>query len=467
MNDKSQKNKIEISSRTPAAMISLSLILLLSLVLLLQLQPPVVVRADTYKKYTAPDGSVITYTIDTDEMCCTIKGWKGTSEVVEIPAEFDGLPVTYIGKNSFYDKEIKEIIIPEHVKEIQAMAFMSCDQLTKAVLPDGLVSIERFAFFTCESLSEIVLPEGLVSIGDSAFFGCTMLEEIQLPQSLKTLGCGSLNNTGLKKISLPDGLEEVGYNPFAHTSLEELIISPDHRYLEYEDGVLYSRQDHRLVGCAVHALLPAHYEVKEGTEIIDECAFVLCRELESISIPEGVRDIRAFAFHGCPGLTDIPIPASVRELGSWAFCSCHSLTEIVIPEGVESLPAYVIQDCPALTRVVVPSSAISINENFIYECPQAVLVVDKGSTAEEVARKRGYSFIYNDGSKPAKEEKGTASSDTGKSDKSKSSSPKEERTNRTPVLSRGVLRILIWAGLAVLIIIAIREILGYLRSRDQ
>lgn len=63
-------------------------------------------------------------------------------------------------------------------------------------------------------------------------------------------------------------------------------------------------------------------------------AFIGCKELMSIEIPNGVTVISDSAFRRCINLLNINIPDSVTTIGPNAFNGCERLKSIIIPESV-------------------------------------------------------------------------------------------------------------------------------------
>lgn len=84
-----------------------------------------------------------------------------------------------------------------------------------------------------------------------------------------------------------------------------------------------------------------------GTSI-KSSAFLGCSNLTSITIPNSVKDIESSAFSGCSGLTSITIPNSVTYIGSSAFSSCSGLTCITIPDSVTMIGNSVFSGCDTL-----------------------------------------------------------------------------------------------------------------------
>ena len=87
-------------------------------------------------------------------------------------------------------------------------------------------------------------------------------------------------------------------------------------------------------------VIPAEVEnegVKYAVRTIDEYAFIGCRGLTSVTIPNSVISIGVMAFERCSGLTTVTIPESVTSIGYDAFSNCHGLTSIIIPNSVTSI----------------------------------------------------------------------------------------------------------------------------------
>lgn len=97
---------------------------------------------------------------------------------LEIPAEYNGVPVTRIAAYGFFcSTHIKRVVIPPSVRVIDAAAFSECFSLETAELPEGLEEIRSIAFEET-SLKSIVLPKSLTRIFSEAFSYCDKLESI-------------------------------------------------------------------------------------------------------------------------------------------------------------------------------------------------------------------------------------------------------------------------------------------------
>ena len=59
-----------------------------------------------------------------------------------------------------------------------------------------------------------------------------------------------------------------------------------------------------------------------SNNVIGNCMFKRCANLQSIKLPESVTSISESAFYGCSSLTSISIPNGVTSIGEWAFYQC-------------------------------------------------------------------------------------------------------------------------------------------------
>ena len=102
-----------------------------------------------------------------------------------------------------------------------------------------------------------------------------------------------------------------------------------------EFGVKYSKEGRKLLKTPKN--FDGTYSIKDGTQIICDRAFIGCKSLRSIVIPDSVTSIGDSAFFGCWFLCSLVIPDSVTSIGDWAFGDCLSLSSLVIPESVVNL----------------------------------------------------------------------------------------------------------------------------------
>ena len=103
-------------------------------------------------------GEGLEMTLNSDSSSYSVNGYKGNSDIVYIPAEHEGLPVTGIGAKAFMSKSMTAVVIPDSVTVIGNSAFKNCTKLEAVTIGANGSMLEK--------------------IDNQAFFGCNMLDNI-------------------------------------------------------------------------------------------------------------------------------------------------------------------------------------------------------------------------------------------------------------------------------------------------
>ncbi|MBE5745694.1 MAG: leucine-rich repeat domain-containing protein [Clostridiales bacterium] len=113
-------------------------------------------------------------------------GANATGDVV-IPYSINGVPVTYLGDNSFFNNiNITSVIIPCSVKDLNS-AFYGCENLTSVNIPGSVKEVEVYAFRDVSGLTNVILNEGIETISSICFNGNPNLTTIVIPKSMKVI----------------------------------------------------------------------------------------------------------------------------------------------------------------------------------------------------------------------------------------------------------------------------------------
>ena len=194
-----------------------------------------------------------------------------------------------IGNQAFAGTSISSIIIPPSVRKIGSYVFSGCKYLTNVIWPNEISEIPSGTFAYCSAFKDFIIPETVKSIGSSAFAN-TALEKIIIPASVREMGsdmfsgCKHLTNviwpdkvleiplrtfancSALKEFSVPDSVKTIGNSAFSESGLESCYIS-------------------------------------DSVTTINDCAFMMCKNLGTISIPEHTL-LGENVFFGCDLLAD-------------------------------------------------------------------------------------------------------------------------------------------------------------------
>ena len=123
-----------------------------------------------------------------------------------------------------------------------------------------------------------------------------------------------------------------------------------------EWGVLYSADGKTLIGADSAAFQCEHYRIRDGVERIEPNAFLDCRALKSLWMPDSVTSVGGSLCEGCVNLERARISAGLRHPEIAMFCGCASLKEIELPEGLESIGENMFAGCSSLRRIKIPGT---------------------------------------------------------------------------------------------------------------
>lgn len=274
------------------------------------------------------------------------------SGIVEIPAAYNGKPVT----------------------EITSRGFANKTDITKVVIPSSVTVIQRGAFQGCTKLTEVELNEGLLELGNAAFSG-TALGSIILPESLKIMDYNIFNGTNITTINIPKNVRDMRHFNGV-TTLETVTIDAENTSFKINNHALY--ENNKTVGNAPNTVehgktllfsLPSAsgaFIVDTDTKTIFTTAFQ-GSNITSIDIPNGVTTIGQAAFSGCSKLQTVSIADSVTIFSSSMFRDCTSLTSFTVTKEMGEFQE-VLNGCTALTNVTIENDVEIIGGSFFANC---------------------------------------------------------------------------------------------------
>ena len=138
--------------------------------------------------------------------------------------------LTSIGKKAFFKSDLEEINLGKQLTIIAQETFSYCQKLREIKIPENVKDIEYQAFYFCTNLQDVEFGNRLESIGIRAFSRCHNLRSIRIPASLKYIAPNAFDHTGITNIELdPDNKYFIIKNGSLYTAdLENKIISTNH-----------------------------------------------------------------------------------------------------------------------------------------------------------------------------------------------------------------------------------------------
>lgn len=223
----------------------------------------------------------------------------------------------------------------------------------------GLTSIGESAFSYCTNLTSIIIPYGVTSIGDSAFSHCSQLISITFPESVTTIG----NNVF-------DACSEL-------TSF--IVHESNQNFSTLEDGkILCDKNKETLIA---YPSAKGYVTILNGIKTIAGNAFIECKELTEISIPDSVTTICDGAFANT-GFISVSLPDSITEIGINVFFGCSSLETVKLPNRITSIPNGTFFVCSSLSNIEIPDDVTSIGGDAFSYCNSVrTLVIGNGLTS--------------------------------------------------------------------------------------
>ena len=272
--------------------------------------------------------------------------------------------------------QLQEIRFPDSLRKIGTAAFLNCRSLTEVTIPSGVrfpspdepyvyETVSSSIFDRCISLRKVVfeadnLPHGMFGlcialeeieitgkvevIPPGAFSACSGLKRAGLPETLRRIESGAFSECeSLTSITIPPAVEKIGYQAFLDTNIrtfyipasvtsigdaalsstESLEVDPGNPVYSSKDGVLYNKQQTRLIGYPMRKKAEV-FRVPAGVEIIGYGAFcaILSDDervaIQKVILPESLVSLEdSTGISYCNEGIEIYAPKSLKVIGNY------------------------------------------------------------------------------------------------------------------------------------------------------
>ena len=176
-------------------------------------------------------------------------------------------------------------------------------------------------------------------------------------------------------------------------NLKRFTVSPNNRFYQDVDGVLYSKDGKILWCCPMsYRALNNEFYIPEGTEIVSKNAFAENGRIEKLHLANSLKFLLSGAFFAmhklefvdfgdglkkigdenakcifseCKKLESVYIPDSIETIGSYAFYKCVSLKNVIFHEGLKHIGRHAF-DATKVKAISLPSTVETIGEYAFY-----------------------------------------------------------------------------------------------------
>ena len=292
-----------------------------------------------------------------------VSGYTGDSEVLHIPSQYQGLPVTTI-QSLGTGQNLKTVTIPDSVLFLSGYAFSWPHGLTYNEYDNAyylgnsknpylaLVKAKDASITSCK------VHENTKIIYANAFSRCTALTSVVLSESVETIGTSAFDGCDSLQFTVYDQAQYLGTPTNAHYALIRTV-------------------SHEVLSCATHS----------DTKLIAGGAFF--GDLESITLSDKITNIGEMGFSSCENITELVLPESLVSISWYALSGCSHLNRITIPKNVKMIDQQAFGAYSSFGEVSVHP------ENTVYHAAGNCLIETESKTLIDASES---SVIPNDGS---------------------------------------------------------------------
>ncbi|MBQ5926954.1 MAG: leucine-rich repeat protein, partial [Clostridia bacterium] len=322
------------------------------------------------------------------------------------------------------------ITVGENVKYIGSGAFMKCINIESVTMEDDVVSIGGEAFADCAKLAEVDMSSNIVSVGYQAFVNTKIWTDAS---NIVYVG-DWLVDTKVKDAAvyeIEEGTFGIAIGAFAFlTTVNSITLPNSVKIIDSQAFVNCNELTTVIIGSGVEVIRTRAFgscvklsnvvlgeydwntsKIKESSlQRIEQYAFMNCKLLSYIDIPDTVEFIGGYAFrktalisvngvmYADDWIVDYDdmgmlmammmgwngeLKEGTRGVGEYAFYKAQLLSNVVLPESVEIINRCAFMEASALNSVVLPSTLTSIEEYTFYSCYN-ILQIELPETLEYI-----------------------------------------------------------------------------------
>lgn len=179
--------------------------------------------------------------------------------------------------------------------------------------------------------------------------------DVDIPNGIKIILDGAFDGSSVKVINIPESVERIETAVFF--GVEEINVSENNRYFSSVNGILYSKDKKALIAVP-NGFSASEFKVPDGTEEIDECAFV-GSDIDRVVLCGGIKKIGSFS---CSEISEIVLPDTLEVIPEGSFSQCFNLECITLPPSLRYIGDLAFEECERLKTVHIPKSVTYIGK---------------------------------------------------------------------------------------------------------
>ena len=176
--------------------------------------------------------------------------------------------------------------------------------MKQVTIPNSVKEIEGFAFYSCSSLESVVIPSSVTYIGLEAFSSCENLRCINVSEENP-----KYSNFGNNGVLYDKYIISIICCPAGITN--ETFEIPN---------IVTTIEQYAFLGCQFSNVV-----IPKFVNLIEKRAFESCTRLISVTIPDSVTSINVCVFSNCISLETVIIGKGVKTIQTEAFYYCRKI----------------------------------------------------------------------------------------------------------------------------------------------
>lgn len=259
---------------------------------------------------------------------------------------------------NFTDKEVRSLA-HEGFRVKKSVLTKYIGNREEIHIPEGIESIGEKAFEACTCIKTLVIPDSVTEIGERAFVGCTELESIIIPESVVKIGTWALEDTPW-------------YDKYFQSNMKNPYVMLNNVLIKYMGTERLPQIPENTVTIGIGAFADCSeitaLTTNENLQLIDDEAFVDCKNLSSVKIGDSVVSLGSSVFKGCTSLCDVTLNSQITAVTTQMFYGCKKLKELTIPNNIKTIGESAFTNCSAFTKLTLPDGVTTLEERCFVGC---------------------------------------------------------------------------------------------------